>query len=101
MHLDHERRGGLGGTVFAIVVIALMGYLTFAALQSEHGLFRLFQIRAQEERLQAELADLQTRRAALVEKTRMLSADHPDLDLLDEQARKILGLARADEILIP
>lgn len=94
------RRGGLGGVVFSVVVIALMAYLTFAALQGEHGLFRLFQIEVQEKRLQAELDALRIERAAIANKTRRLSSDSLDLDLLDEQARKVLGLGRPDEILI-
>ena len=48
---SEPRRGGFGGAVFAVIVIALMCYLTFAALQGEHGLFRLFQVEAQEKRL--------------------------------------------------
>ena len=82
------------------MVIALMGYLTFAALQGEHGLFRLFQIEAQEKRLAAELATLRADAEAIANKTRRLSTETLDLDLLDEQARKVLGLGRPDEILI-
>jgi len=33
-------------------------------------------------------------------KTRRLSDNFLDLDLLDERARKVLGMARADEIII-
>jgi cell division protein FtsB len=93
------RRHSLGGAVVAAGVIALMCYLTFAALQGEQGLFRLFQIEAEETRLRAELADLQAERAAMANKTERLSG-RLDLDLLDEQARKVLGLARPDELLI-
>jgi cell division protein FtsB len=101
MHPESEpRRGGLGGAVFAVVVIALMCYLTFAALQGEHGLFRLFQVEAQETRLRAELAAVQAERAAVANKARRLSAEHLDLELLDEQARRVLGLGRPDEIII-
>ena len=32
--------------------------------------------------------------------TRRLSDDYLDLDLLDERAREVLGLLRADEILL-
>jgi cell division protein FtsB len=94
------RRSGIGGAIFAVAVIGLMGYLTFAALQGEHGLFRLFQIEAQEKRLRAELEALRAERAAIENKTRRLSSESLDLDLLDEQARRVLGLGRPDEILI-
>jgi cell division protein FtsB len=101
MHPESESRcGGLGGAVFAVVVIALMCYLTFAALQGEHGLFRLFQIEAQEAHLRAELTQLQAERATIANKTRRLSSEHLDLELLDEQARRVLGLGRPDEIII-
>ncbi len=94
------KRSGVVGAVFAIIVIALMCYLTFAALQGEHGLFSLFQIEAQETRLRTELAALQAERATITNKTFRLSTEHLDPDLLDEQARKVLGLGRPDEIII-
>ena len=94
------RRTGVGGVVFAIVVIALIAYLALAAFQGEHGLFNLFRIEAQEARLRSELATLQAERAAILNETQRLSAESLDLDLLDEQARKVLGLGRPDEIII-
>jgi cell division protein FtsB len=97
---DETPRGAFAGAAFAAVTIALMAYLTFAALQGEHGLFRLFQVEAQEKRLRAELDALRAERAAVENKTRRLSTETLDLDLLDEQARKTLGLGRPDEILI-
>ena len=101
MYPDSETgRSNLGGAVFATALIAMMGYLTFAALQGEHGLFRLFQIEATEGRLTTELAALKAERALAANKTRGLSDGSLDLDLLDEQARRVLGLARTDEILI-
>lgn len=101
MHPESETGWGhVGGAIFATVLIAMMGYLTFAALQGEHGLFRLFQVEAQEIRLRAELQQVQAERAIIANKTHGLSDATLDLDLLDEQARKVLGLARADEILI-
>src|SRR3954453_9598089 len=98
MHPDIEpRRSGLGGAIFAIIVIALLCYLTFAALQGEHGLFSLFRVEAQESRLRTELTDLRSAREEISKKTRRLSSEHLDLDLLDERARKVLGLGRPDE----
>ena len=89
---SEPRRGSFGGAVFAIVVIALMCYLTFAALQGEHGLFRLFQIEAQETRLRAELAGAAGRAGGRSPTRRGgFRPSSLDLDLLDEQARKVLG----------
>jgi cell division protein FtsB len=94
------RRGSLGGTVFAVAAAALICYLSFAALQGEHGLFSLLRVEAQEARLRDALARLQAERAVIENKTLRLSTGTLDLDLLDEQARKVLGLGRPDEIII-
>ena len=101
MYPDNEpRRGGFGEMVFAGVAIALICYLSFAAVQGEHGLFSLLAVEAEEARLQEELSGLQAERAVIENKTGRLSADHLDPDLLDEQARKVLGLARPDDIIV-
>lgn len=101
-HPDYEpRRRGVAGGIFAIVVIALTSYLTFAALQGEHGLFSLFRVQAEETELREELAGLKAERATIQNKTTRLSTDTLDLDLLDEQARKVLALGRSDEIILP
>jgi cell division protein FtsB len=101
MHPETEtRRGGLGGAVFTIIAIALFAYLSLAALQGEHGLFSLFRTESEEVRLQEELEALRAERAAIAKKTRRLSSEALDLDLLDEQARRGLGFGRPDEIII-
>jgi cell division protein FtsB len=100
MYHEPEPRRGIFGAVFVLVVVALMGYLSFAALQGEHGLLSLFRVEAQETRLRGELTELQAQRAQILNRTRRLSAESLDLDLLDEQARKVLGVGRPDEIII-
>ena len=91
MYPDNEpRRGGFGEMVFAGVAIALVCYLSFAALQGEHGLFSLLEVEAEEARLQERLSGLRAERAVIENKTNRLSVDSLDPDLLDEQARKVL-----------
>ena len=75
-------------------------YFTFAALQGDFGLFRLIEIESEEQRLLIELDGLKAEHAAIANKTHRLSNQYLDLDLLDEQSRKVLGLARGDEIII-
>ena len=101
MYPENEtRRGGFGEMVFAGVAVELICYLAFAALQGEHGLFSLLRVEADESRLQQQLSDLQAERAGIENETERLSSDRLDLDLVDEQARKVLGLARPDEIIV-
>ncbi len=83
-----------------ILALTLGGYFTFAAVQGDYGVFRRVQIEAQTETLRAERDELAVDLAALQNKTRRLSDGFLDIDLLDEQARDVLGMIRSDEIVI-
>ncbi|MEO1549908.1 MAG: septum formation initiator family protein [Pseudomonadota bacterium] len=88
------------GAFFTLITLVVIGYFAFAATQGNYGLFRLIQVQAQAELLQEDLAALKSEREALENRTRRLSSEHLDLDLLDERARAVLGFARGDEIII-
>nr|WP_235790254.1 septum formation initiator family protein [Ruegeria pomeroyi] len=75
-------------------------YFTFAAVQGDFGLFRRVEIAAEREVLSRDLAKVAEQIDRMENLTRRLSDDYLDLDLLDEQARSVLGLLRADEIVI-
>ncbi|MDE4172627.1 septum formation initiator family protein [Phaeobacter sp. PT47_59] len=90
----------LGAFVFFSIAFALSAYFTFAAVQGDFGLFRRVEIQAEAEELRRDLELLQADIAKMENKTHRLSDDFLDLDLLDQQARSVLGLLRADEIVI-
>ena len=75
-------------------------YFTFAAVQGDYGVFRRVQIQAEKETLTEERDRLKAEVARMANLTRRLSDEYLDLDLLDQQARDVLGLIRADEIVI-
>lgn len=82
------------------IIFALATLFTFASVQGNYGLFRRVQIDAETSILQSERDQLQREVAEMRNKTHRLSDEYLDLDLLDEQARDVLGLVRADEIVI-
>ena len=90
----------IAAMAFSLLVIASVAYFTYAAIQGDFGIFRKAEVEAQEIKLQQTLTQLQRERADIANRTKRLSSDYLDLDLLDEQARKVLGLARGDEIII-
>lgn len=98
--MTRSNRPGFGALIFFAVAFALSIYFTFAAVQGDYGLFRRVEIAAEADRLNRELAGLQGEIDAMENLTRRLSDTYLDLDLLDQQARAILGLLRADEIVI-
>lgn len=93
-------RPGFGALIFFAAAFALSAYFTFAAVQGDYGLFRRVEIASEAETLSHDLDKLQAEIAAMENLTRRLSDDYLDLDLLDQQARSVLGLLRADEIVI-
>lgn len=93
-------RPALGGVIFLSLAFSLGLYFTFAAVQGDYGLFRRAEINAESAALRAELVTLSAEVTRMENLTRRLSDDYLDLDLLDERARDVLGLIRADEIVI-
>ncbi|MBE0414729.1 MAG: septum formation initiator family protein [Yoonia sp.] len=81
-------------------MIMLGLYFTFAAVQGDYGLFKRIEINAEARALEDERTLLLAEVARMENLTRRLSDKFLDLDLLDEQARDVLGLIRADEIVI-
>ena len=90
------------GALFYFVGALMLGlYFTFAAVQGDYGLFKRIEVNAEARALELELAVLNKDVAQMENLTRRLSDNFLDLDLLDEQARDVLGLIRSDEIVIP
>ena len=80
--------------------IALGAYFTFAAVQGDYGVVSRMAITAEAKALTLEHDKLADQLAEISNLTRRLSDAYLDLDLLDQQARDILGYVRADEIVI-
>lgn len=90
----------IGGMIFFVAMFCLGLYFTFTSVQGDFGLFRRVQINAETEALTKTRDSLAIEIAALSNKTLRLADDYLDLDLLDEQARDVLGLIRPDEVVI-
>jgi cell division protein FtsB len=93
-------RPALGGVIYLILAFMLGSYFTFAAVQGDFGVFKQVEIAAEAAKLNAEKAKLLLELAELENRTHRLSDVYLDIDLLDEQARDVLGYVRADEIVI-
>ena len=82
------------------ISLSLGLYFTFAAVQGDFGILRRAEINHDIQKLQAELTSLNVEIADLKHLTRRLSDHYLDLELLDQQARDILGYVRSDELVI-
>lgn len=93
-------RPSFGPLIFFALAFCVSLYFTFAAVQGDFGLFRRAEIESDARALTAELTALQAEVARMENLTRRLSDTWLDLDLLDQQARDVLGLIRHDEIVV-
>jgi cell division protein FtsB len=89
------------GAAFGIAAfLCVCGYFAFAAIQGEFGHLKRVEIESEGHYLELQLADLREERQIIENKTKRMSDGFLDLDTLDEQARKVLGMARPNEIII-
>ncbi len=95
-----KTRPAFGAVLYFCLAFGLGLYFSFAAIQGDFGLFKRAQIDSETQQLRTDLIKLEGQVAWLQNKTQRLSDEYLDLDLLDEQARSVLGMIRADEIVI-
>ncbi len=95
-----RNRPALGSLIFVMSMVVLGTYFTFAAIQGDFGVLRRAEVNGRAHELTIELASVTAEVAEMENLTRRLSDDYLDLDLLDQQARDVLGLIRPDEIVI-
>ena len=82
------------------IMISLLGYFAYHAVQGQHGLLaylRLEQTLAAQERLVAETT---LERETLEHRVHLMRPSSIDPDMLEEQVRSVLGYARKGEMII-
>ena len=94
------QRLSIGATVFLVLTVLVGLYFAYAAVQGPSGILRRIQIQAETEDLREARDLLQADVTRMQNLTRRLSDDYLDLDLLDERAREVLGVIRADEVIL-
>ena len=75
-------------------------YFVIASFKGEFGVSSKYQLLAKEKALTKELKLVNEKTKAVKNKIKRLSDTSLDLELLDQQARKILGLIGEDELIV-
>ena len=86
--------------ILSAVCVILSFYFIFASFNGEFGVPAKYQLLAKEKGLTQELNILIEESKAIKNKIRRLSDTSLDLELLDEQARKILGMIGEEELIV-
>lgn len=89
----------LESVIFFICVILCL-YFLLASFSGEFGVSKKYQLLAKEKILTKKLGKIISEREKLNNKIHRLSDTALDLELLDQQARKILGLIGEQEFIV-
>lgn len=84
----------------ALAVLLLLLFVGYAIL-GPNGILAWGDYSRQLHQREAELKILQAQKAALANRVKLLDRRHVDPDLVDELARKELGVVHNDEVIIP
>ena len=97
-----ETRSSIPWVIICVFTISLsLGlYFPCAAVQGDFGILRRAEINHDLQKLQVEIGSINVEIADLKNLTRRLSDHYLDLELLDQQARDVLGYVRTDELVI-
>ena len=98
--MTNRNAPSIGPLAVTVVSLTLATYFVFSAIQGDYGVLRRAEYLSESRALTLNLYQLQSSISLLENKTLRLSYHYLDLDLLDQQARDILGFIRPDEIVI-
>jgi cell division protein FtsB len=83
-----------------LLIVFAVFYLSYHVMHGERGLFALVREQHQREVLEQELANTKEKRVALEQRVAHFRDGSLDLDLLDEQMRRMMGMMKPDEVVI-
>ncbi|SDG95613.1 FtsB family cell division protein [Roseospirillum parvum] len=95
--LKDRLRRAVGPMIGAVAVV----YFGFHTVHGDRGLLRWWQVRQELEQARVEAAGLAAQRAELAERVRLLRPDSLDADMVEELARRRLGMGYPGERVVP
>ena len=96
--VDHTKKAKQ--VLAPLLAAALVTYFAYHAVQGDRGLLAWWQVRQQMDASEVELASIKAEREYLEGMISLLHPESLDLDMLDEQTRRVLAFAQPDELLI-
>ncbi|HEV7417478.1 FtsB family cell division protein [Tianweitania sediminis] len=100
MWTRQHRSRNLGRLILPSVTALFLSYFGFHAWHGEYGIYSKYTLEERTAELQKQLSTVHQQRVALETRVRLLQDGTLHRDILDEQARRALNLAHADELVI-
>lgn len=96
---QHKKRK-TGALIVPAIAAVFLAYFGFHAWHGQYGLYSKYELENRVAILQARLDRLQAERKRMDHRVGLLKDGTLEQDMIDEQARRALGVARADEVII-
>ncbi|MCC8418011.1 MAG: septum formation initiator family protein [Rickettsia endosymbiont of Bryobia graminum] len=84
-------------TILNIFLFLLLAYFVFHSIYGNRGIIAYFSLNRQLEKAYSELNSLKAERVELEHRVKLLRPESLDKDMLDQEARRILGMALPNE----
>ena len=84
----------------AMLLLFVIFYLCFHAVSGERGILAWFKAQHRLAAIEIELSEAREMRKVIGKRVSLLSGSQIDHDMLDEQARRVLGFARDNEVVV-
>ncbi|MCB1465228.1 MAG: septum formation initiator family protein [Nitratireductor sp.] len=100
MSTRQRKNSSLSRLAVPAICSLLIAYFLFHAWSGRYGIVAMQEMEEERTRLEFELVRVKEKRAALEARVTLLRDGTIEKDMLDEQARHMLGLVGPDEIVI-
>jgi cell division protein FtsB len=100
MWTRHHKRRNTGRLIVPTISVVVLSYFVYHAYNGTYGINATVRYEERIEVLESELAQLADVRRGLEERVTLLNDGSLEKDMLDEHARRLLNLAKADELVI-
>ena len=100
MGLWYDMRRGMRRAIAPCLGFCALLYFGYHTVQGDRGIISYLRLSAQLERTEMDLHDSNRAHEKLAQRVGLLRPENLDRDMLDEQARQILGLAHPPDVVI-
>lgn len=100
MWTRQRKKRRAGALIVPAIAVAFLSYFGFHAFHGEYGIYSKYRLQERTAVLHAELEQVRKDRELIEHRVRLLADGTLEKDMLEEQARRALNLARADELII-
>lgn len=100
MRIVHEFRRRAPSTVIPVLCACAISYFGYHAVEGDRGIHAYTRLSNELRLVRQALAETGDERRRIERRVELMRAERLDLDMLDEQSRLVLGLVRADELVL-